>query len=144
MGDCLSGRNELKSVVIISPDWRFRALLRAQLLEEGFRVRAGNSVADLAEFMNGRSADPDLLVADLGGSADEAIDLRKWATRSPLWIVAPTGHPGAKAIAARLQGKAERVFSRPLNLGDFVESIKRRLMPLGNEPASHPSPQKSS
>ncbi|MGH7866773.1 MAG: hypothetical protein ACREP9_03835, partial [Candidatus Dormibacteraceae bacterium] len=68
----------MKSVAIISSDWRFRALLRAQLLEEGFRVQASNSVADLSELINGHSPDPDLLVADVVGFAGaEVNDLMK-------------------------------------------------------------------
>ncbi|MGH9432383.1 MAG: hypothetical protein ACRD3T_12660 [Terriglobia bacterium] len=131
----------MKSIVIISPDWRFRALLRAQLLEEGFGVRAGNCVADLPELTNGHSADPDLLVADLGGFAgaeNEENDLMQCARRSPLWIVAPAEHPGANALAARLRAVAEQVFSRPLDLGEFVECIKKRLMPVENEHVEHP------
>jgi hypothetical protein len=133
-----SSMKEAKLVVIISSDWRFRALLRAQLLEDGVGVRAGANFADLPSLINRPSPDADLLVADLAGSEDakhNAEQLLKWAGRIPFWVVTPAVRDGADAVAVGLIEKAERTFSRPIDLGAFVTLVKERLMAAGDESA---------
>ena len=59
-------------ILLISADWQFRALVRAQLLEEGFQVRALPSLEDaLATLMRG-SEQPRVTILDLQGVEGEA------------------------------------------------------------------------
>ena len=74
-------------ILLISADWPFRALVRAQLLEEGFQVRAFESLeAALATLMHG-SEQPRLTILDMQGieaGARVVSDLRQLTGEAPL------------------------------------------------------------
>jgi len=115
-------------VLIVSPDWRSRALLRAQLLEEGCVVGAYESLRDAATVLGSRSLEPGLLVADISedGHQDEIDRLADTAGRLPVWVIA--GHSTVNEAELRRRG-FERVFFRPVDVGKLVEAIKQRLAP---------------
>lgn len=112
-------------VILLGKDWKSRALLRAQLIEEGLEVKAYDSVADAIEAAAGHNGPAPLLIADLAGSDDPALvaaQLAHWSRRIPIWIVA-----SRSVIDAReLEGRGfEAVLYRPVDVGDLVERIKR-------------------
>jgi CheY-like chemotaxis protein len=82
------------SMLLIGKDWQARALLRAQLLEEGVQVKAAESVADA---LDGVVNHPRLIFADLSDSDDvflELDQLTQWAKFIPTWIlVRPSSTP---------------------------------------------------
>ena len=113
-------------LVLVERDWSTRALLRAQLLEEGVEVEAYESLEDaLQAFVPPL---PAMLVADLTASNDPKADIRDIVgrvKRVPTWIIAsrPFG------IAAGLEDRSfERVFFRPVDVGELVSLIKQRLL----------------
>jgi len=114
-------------VVVVGKDWQARALLRAQLLEEGLEVEAYETARAALATLEGTELLPALLVADLFASDDPATEidqLASWARRIPTWIMA-----GRNLIAEkRLQGRGfEVILFRPVDMGELVEQIKRRL-----------------
>lgn len=137
----ISEGKQAAGVVIVSADWQSRALLRAQLLEEGCEVRAFESAADAervlrrnASVMKGRGSarlvEGDfklrLIVADLsaGGSASEIERLAQLAQCRAVWVLA------SRSSAAETEWNTcgfERVLFRPIDMRDLVEAIKHRL-----------------
>jgi DNA-binding response OmpR family regulator len=113
-------------VVLVSRDWQFRALLRAQLIEEGCRVRAFESIRDLEEELKGTAFEPGLIVADLSGGeeAGELEQLSAWSRRVPVWAIA--GH--GLDIERQLEDRGfEAVILRPIGIEELVERVKQRL-----------------
>ena len=116
----------MAQVLLAGRDWKTRALLRAQLIEEGLEVRAFESVAEAIEAATEKGAPP-LLIADLAESsnpADEVSKLAGWSGRLPILIIA-----SRSVIDARdLEGRGfEAVLFRPVDVGELVEQIKRRV-----------------
>jgi DNA-binding response OmpR family regulator len=111
-------------VLLIGRDWKTRALLRAQLLEEGVDVEAYETFADALEVL---LLGPRLIVADLSASENASEELEQLATRSkrvPIWILSSRSLTPDAGLETR---GFERVLFRPLQLGDLVSQIKRRL-----------------
>jgi CheY-like chemotaxis protein len=134
-------------VLIISRDWQLRALLRAQLIEDGVDVRASTSPKEAAALVARRPFEgpgpeaegqerwfsPALVLADLSvtpgrAEAEELATLPgKLLPGVPLWIVASRGEGGNESIE-RLRGPGlEEVLFRPIDLGALVKAIKLRL-----------------
>ena len=131
---------EMTGVLIVSHDWRSRALLRAELIDQGFPVRAYESLRDARAAFVAPGFKPGLLVADLArgaglpeapgealdetSPADELCQLAEMARQLPVWVLA--GH--SDVGESELEGRGfEAVIFRPVALGELAESIKRRL-----------------
>jgi DNA-binding NtrC family response regulator len=118
----------MAQLVLVGREWTTRALLRAQFLEEGVEVEAYESLDDAHPSLVG--SPPALLVADLTASNDPEADihhLASWVKRVPTWIIASR----SSRAAADLEGHGfERIFFRPVDVGELVSLIKQRL-PLG-------------
>jgi len=119
-------QNLMARLVLVGRDWSTRALLRAQFLEEGVEVEAYESLKDaLQAFLPSL---PALLVADLAASNDPEADIRdleSWVKRVPTWIIASR----SSGVAAELEGRGfERIFFRPVDVGELVSFVKQRLL----------------
>ena len=114
-------------ILLSGCDWTSRALLRAQLIEEGFDVEAYECVEELVRGLWARKTTPGLVLADLFESAhpsEDAVMLSRWAKLAPIWVLA--GHGSAEAES--LDGRGfERVLYRPIEIGKLVQAIKQRL-----------------
>ena len=112
-------------VILIGKNWQARALVRAQLIEEGVDAEAHLTAKEALEGIG--EVLPGLIVADLteSDSVVAEIDaLAKWARQIPIWIIA-----GRDLIAGKLlRGRGfELVLFRPIDVGELVEQIKRRV-----------------
>jgi len=117
-------------ILLVGSDWAARALLRAQLIEEGFDVEALGNVHDALARLNSTQQMPALLLADLSASDDPAADIAQlstWSGRVSTWILASRSFSPAPAAE-----QFERIIFRPVDLGKLVEQIKQRLTPGGN------------
>ena len=128
------GVGAVGQVLLIGKDWKTRALLRAQLLEEGVDVEAYESLAEALEASIGIGEVPALLIGDLSESADPAVataQLAHWSKRIPIWIIASRSVVDEK----ELQGRGfEAVLFRPIDVGELVERIKQRVRPSPSDP----------
>jgi DNA-binding NtrC family response regulator len=115
----------MAQVVLVGNERNTRALLRAQLLEEGVEVEAYESLEDALQAL--LPPLPALLLVDLTASNDPGADisfLANWVARVPTWIIASR----SSRIAADLEGRGfDRVFLRPVDMGKLVDLIKQRL-----------------
>ncbi len=115
----------MAQVILIGKEWQSRALVRAQLIEEGLDVEAFLT-AQMALEGAGELL-PELIVADLSESENlegEVDELAQWARQVPIWILA-----GRDLIAGKLlRGRGfEMVLYRPIDVGELVQQIKRRI-----------------
>lgn len=117
----------MNRVLIVGKDWQARALLRAQLIEEGVDVEAHESVSDAISSLEASAVLPALFIADLFDSDHPAADideLAKWSQDVPVWIIA--SH--SMITDANLKGRGfELILFRPVDLGELVGQIKRRV-----------------
>jgi DNA-binding response OmpR family regulator len=114
-------------VLLVSRDWHTRALLRAQLIEEGCPVMAFESLKDVEQELRRSAFEPALLIADLasgGRAASEIEQLSAWTRRLPVWVLATH----SLGIDDELEGRGfEAVIFRPVGIEELVERIKQRL-----------------
>jgi|SRR6516165_2338314 hypothetical protein len=112
-------------LMLVGRAWTTRALLRAQLLEEGVEVEAYESLADTHRALV--PSLPALLVADVTASNDPEADihlLASWVKCVPTWIIASR----SSGASADVEGHGfERIFFRPVDVGELVSLIKQRL-----------------
>lgn len=117
----------MAQILISGKEWAARALLRAQLLEEGFDVEACEDVQEAVDRLWGSREMPSLLIVDLFETSkpvEDVATLLHWAKLLPIWILAGHGTAGA----GRLKGQGfERVLFRPLDVGKLAQEIKERL-----------------
>jgi CheY-like chemotaxis protein len=117
----------MAQVLVVGEDWQFRALLRAQLIEEGLEVEAYETVRTALATLEETNVLPAMLVADLFASDDPATDVEQlatWTSSIPIWIIASRNLIAEK----RLKGRGfEVILFRPVDMGEVVEQIKQRL-----------------
>jgi len=121
----------LARLVLVSRDWQTRALLRAQLLEEGCQVRAYQTLQDAAAELKAGDPQPRILIAELSGDnwRSELEQLSELARRLPVWVLA--SHSDVDEAILTRRG-FEAVLFRPLDMGDLVRRVKRRLVELSH------------
>jgi len=116
-------------VFLASKDWQARALLRAQLIEEGVSVEAYETVEEALAQLELDSVLPALLIADLSASDHPSADVERlttWAKRLPIWIIA--SHTAS--VTGGLGGRGfETLLFRPVDMGELLQQIKQRLAP---------------
>ena len=116
-------------LLLAGKDWQARALLRAQLIEEGVSVEAYETIDEAIAELQRRPVLPALLIADVSASDRPSADVERltiWAKRLPTWIIASHTSTLKGALESR---NFERLLFRPLDLGKLVEQIKQRLGP---------------
>jgi DNA-binding response OmpR family regulator len=114
-------------VLLIAADWQFRALVRAQLLEEGFEVNAfpAPDVA-LAHLLRGGEP-PQAIILDAEGVELEArlvSNLWQVAGKVPLLLC---GGVSSRAALSQEGLPPARVVWRPLRVGDVVQAVREAL-----------------
>lgn len=115
----------MAQVFLTGKEWQARALLRAQLIEEGVDVETCLTASEALEGLGDLL--PSLLVADLTESDDpdaEIEALSKWTRQIPVWIVASRSLIAGKSLRGR---GFEMILFRPIDLGELVDQIKRRI-----------------
>ncbi len=117
----------MRHILIAGKDWQARALLRAQLLEEGLEVEAYETIPDALAALGPGTNLPNLFIADVSASDDPSADveaLSAWSRKLPIWIIATRTY----IIDKGLRGHGfEMILLRPVDVGELVEQIKRRL-----------------
>lgn len=117
----------MSDILLAGTDWQARALLRAQLLEEGFDVEAVETIDEARAVLAAAPHFPQLMIADITASHDPTADvdsLTPWSGKLPIWVIASRTY----VVDKGLRGHGfERIFLRPVEIGEVVEQVRRRL-----------------
>ena len=117
----------MAQVLLAGKDWQARALLRAQLMEEGVSVEAYETVDDALAQLEWCFPLPSLLIVDLSASDHPSADVERltiWAKRLPIWVIA--SH--TSSVKGGLEGHGfEALLFRPVDMRQLVQQIQQRL-----------------
>ena len=117
----------MNRIIIAGEDWQSRAMLRAQLLEEGFEVEAHETITDALAVLGRGAVLPQMVLADVSASHDPAADLRAlspWSRKIPVWIIASRAYRLDDGLHDH---GFEIILPRPVDVGELVDRIKLRL-----------------
>ena len=114
-------------ILLVGQDWKARALLRAQLIEEGLDVEAHETVREALASLESNTPLPALLLADLSASDDPSGDLdllSRWSGKIAVWVIGSL----SQVIDGSLKGRGfQMILFRPIDMGELVEQIKLRV-----------------
>jgi len=114
-------------ILLIAADWQLRALVRAQLLEEGYSVNALPSLEiALATLIRG-GEQPRLTILDMQGIEIQAralSDLWRLTGEAPLILC---GGVFSRAELSQDGIPPAQVLLRPFCVGDLVEQVRKVL-----------------
>ncbi len=117
----------MSHILIAGKDWQARALLRAQLLDEGFDAEAQGTISEAVATLGAGAKLPDLFIADISASDNPSADveaLAAMARKLPIWVVASRTY----IIEKGLRGHGfEMILLRPVDVNELVDQIKKRL-----------------
>jgi DNA-binding response OmpR family regulator len=117
-----TGREPPPDVVLLGAEWKTRALVRAQLIEEGFEVVATNTWAMMRRHLRpGRK--PAVAVVDLKGLDDPEQVVRNLAVlMNPerVLVLAAT----ATVPCSEIAGLGFHVISRPFTIAEVVSAVR--------------------
>ncbi len=112
-------------IVLLGKNWNPRALLRAELAEQGFEVVASDTWDDAARHISVR-ARPRLALVDLEGLDDPVAVLRElrllMGPRPVLVLTALDTLPPAE-----VERLGCRALARPVSIGDIVSAAARAI-----------------
>lgn len=115
----------MSDILLIAADWQFRALVRAQLLEEGFKVKALPSLdIVLAHLLRGGER-PRLTIIDTkdtGVEVQALLDLCTLTGEAPLILCG--GAPDLEALG-RAADPPAHVLRRPFRIGNVIDLVKK-------------------
>jgi DNA-binding response OmpR family regulator len=114
-------------ILLIAADWQFRALVRAQLLELGYAVRALPSLEVGLSYLLRGGRQPRLTVLDTQGMEIEVQmleNLRRLTGGAPLILC---GGAFSRLLLEQIEPPPDRTLLRPFRVGDLVEQVRRTL-----------------
>ena len=111
----------MKTILVVGREWKFRALLRAQLLEEGYAALGFETLEEAAAQL-GLGAEPAALVFDTTNALPGSFkpQLNALAERVPVVVVAAAGES--------FDAGGARLLRRPLRLEDVMAELRALLI----------------
>jgi DNA-binding response OmpR family regulator len=117
----------MDEILIIAAGWQFRALVRAQLVEEGFEVSAWPALEfALAHLLRG-GGQPQMIVLDAEGieiKARMVSDLWQLAGQVPLLLC---GGASSRAALSQADLPPATILMRPFRVRDVVLAVRKAL-----------------
>jgi hypothetical protein len=111
--------------MLLAPEWQTRALIRAQLIEEGFDVLGTDTWPATRRHLK-RGIKPRIVIVDLKGLPDPARvlgDLHALMDPGHVLVLVVSG----TAARRDLERQGFRVLSRPFAINDLVRGSRRLL-----------------
>jgi DNA-binding response OmpR family regulator len=117
---------KVRALILVAKDWRERAFIRAELIEEGIRTLAVEDMDEAEKWLKDPEIVPMIIVYDTKyqeNVRDDINRLLKYSSSVPVLIIA--GASEKKALGTEL-GKLY-VVSRPITIGEVVRKVKEIL-----------------
>jgi DNA-binding response OmpR family regulator len=114
-------------ILLVAADWQLRALVRAQLLEEGYEVRALPSLDLALAHLLHTGEPPRLTILDAQGvhiEAQKLVHLQQLTGQAPLILC---GGALSRAELSREDLPPAHLMLRPFRVEDLVEEVRRVL-----------------
>jgi hypothetical protein len=121
-------------IVFLAPEWRPRALIRAQLIEEGFQVVATNTWPMMRRYLR-PGMKPRLALVDLQGLPRPADVLNHFLVLVKPERVLVLTAMGTLSVAD-VENRGFRTISRPIAIADIVQAVANMV---GSETHQEPS-----
>lgn len=117
-------------VLLIIPDWQTRALIHAQLVEDGYEVGTAPSLdRALKWLLRGLWPDVAVVLLDLRDETpDEQLARKLGALRSLAPVMALTGPFGPNRDALTRMG-VQAILSRPVTVGQVTAALRQLVAP---------------
>lgn len=121
-------------IVLLASEWQPRALIRAQLIEQGFEVVATNTWPLMRQQLR-PGKKPRLALVDLKGLPDPYGVLRDLRIlMKPERVLALTAL--GTVSTADVERLGFRALSRPIGIGDIIRAVAQAIRP-GNADSPH-------
>ena len=123
--DPASGSAAAPDVVLLAVDWQPRALVRAQLIEEGLEVVATDSWPAMRRHLRPGSK-PTVAIVDVKGLPDPAAvlrDLKVLMKPDRVFVLTAAG----TIAATDVERLGFRALARPIAIGDLVVTVARTV-----------------
>lgn len=117
----------MEEILLIAADWKFRALVRAQLLEEGYSVKAVLSLQMAFAHLVRTGERPRLVILDMQDTAIDIPQLRQlWQLTDPATLIVCCGALDRAALQ-QAEMLPVKVMGRPFRVGDLVQEVQKVL-----------------
>ena len=116
-----------KAAIVIMGDWKERAFLRAELIEEGIKTFAVERVDEAQEWLADPQVLPVLIIYDTNNQDDPYQDLKRLSeliSHTPVLILTS---PAEKRAINFDELAFKHVIKRPTRIGDVVGYVKEIL-----------------
>jgi CheY-like chemotaxis protein len=125
--------------VLVVEDHHDTSFLLCRLLKlEGYEVE--HAIDGVVGFNSAESSPPDLIVTDIQMPRMDGIEMtkriRESRTGKHIPIIVMSAY-GQRRIAAALEAGADGIVEKPIDLDNFLETVRSRLQSDGNVTA-HP------
>jgi len=114
---------KVRASILVAKDWRERAFIRAELIEEGIRTLAVEDMDEAEKWLKDPEIVPMIIVYDTKyqkNVRDDINRLLKYSSSVPVLIIA--GASENKALGKDLGGLY--MVSRPITIGEIVKRVK--------------------
>ena len=116
----------MSQILIVGREWKFRALVRAELRELGYEALGAETLDEAGKWIAASTEVPAAIVCDLAESDDPGRDLDQLellARRVPVVLLASRASvPDPEALPKGLS-----VLYRPLSVADVVREVRARI-----------------
>ncbi len=118
---------KIRAAIVVVKDWKERAFLRAELIEEGIRTFAVERMCEVEEWLADPSVLPIIIIYDTNNQDNPSRDLKRLselASHIPLLIIAT---PAEKREINFDELGLKHIIIRPTRIGDVVGHVKQIL-----------------
>jgi hypothetical protein len=114
---------KIRAAIVVIKDWKERAFLRAELIEEGIRTFAVETMDDAKEWLSDPRVLPIIVIYDTQFQDNPPQDtehLRKYISDVPILII-------TSRFEACPNSGFKHIIRRPVTIGDIVNRVKEIL-----------------
>jgi len=117
----------ISAAIVVVKDWKVRAFIRAELIEEGIRTFAVERMCEAEEWLADPGVLPIIIIYDTNNQENPTQDLKRLsdlASRIPVLIITT---PAEKREINFDELGFKHVIIRPTRIGDVVRRVKEIL-----------------
>ncbi|HLE24181.1 MAG TPA: hypothetical protein VI935_00865 [Thermodesulfobacteriota bacterium] len=118
---------KIRAAIIVVKDWKERAFLRAELIEEGVRTFAVERMGEAEEWLADPEMLPIIIIYDTNNQDSPSRDLMRLSeliTHIPVLIITSFLEKGASNLE---ELGFKHIIQRPIRIGDVVKYVKEIL-----------------